>query len=379
MAAYASLQRANDASHRFDQEANFWYLTGINAPDWQVAIDGTSGRSWLIAPDVSEVHKIFDGGLDWAEAKLISGVDEVVSRNDGDMLLRDLTKKHRLAYSIGKDPYAQHYDFALNPSLQENWRRLERLFTEVRDCRKELAALRSIKQPEEIKAIKQAVRLTVGAFEYVRAHMSSYKHEYEIEADFSHYFRSRGAVGHAYDPIIASARNACTLHYNTNQAKLAHNKLVLMDVGARVSGYAADISRTYIHGTATKRQQAVMRAVQTAHREIINLLGPNISLEDYLANADAIMKQALISLKLMKSENDTEAYRHYFPHAVSHGLGIDVHDSLGAPRLFSPGMVLTVEPGIYIPEEGIGVRIEDDILITDRGYDNLSKALSTEH
>jgi Xaa-Pro aminopeptidase len=199
-------------------------------------------------------------------------------------------------------------------------------------------------------------------------------HEYMVEAEFSHYFRSRGATGHAYEPIVASGKNACTLHHIDNAAEVKNNALLLIDIGASVDGYPADITRTYAVGKPNDRQKAVYTAVETAHYQIIDLLKPGLKVKDYSDRVDEIMKKALDSLGLLKKESD---YRRYFPHAVSHGLGIDVHDSLGGPEVFVAGMVLTVEPGIYIPEEGIGVRIEDDILITKTGHENLSAALPT--
>ena len=150
-----------------------------------------------------------------------------------------------------------------------------------------------------------------------------------------------------------------------------------MDVGVRYGGYAADITRTYAYGDITKRQQAVHARVAEAHLEIIDLLGPDVTVEAYQKDVRRIMMSALCELKLATSSDDSAAYGRYFPHAVSHGLGIDVHDSLGAPRYLRPGMILTVEPGIYIPEENIGVRIEDDIVITDSGHRNVSARLST--
>ncbi len=147
-----------------------------------------------------------------------------------------------------------------------------------------------------------------------------------------------------------------------------------MDVGAFYGGYAADISRTYVKGEPTKRQAAVHQAVEVAHHRIIKLIEPMLSVEEYQRSVDKIMKEALDSIGL---QSDDTGLRKYFPHAISHGLGIDVHDSLGAPKYFETNMVLTVEPGIYIPEENIGVRIEDDILVTANGRKNLSAALST--
>lgn len=374
--AYAALQRGNDSAHAFEQESNFWYLTGINEPDWWVIIDGTSHKSWLVAPEIDEVHRTFDGGLSNDEARQVSGIDTIISHVDSEMLLRDLAKKHSVVYALGEHPQSDHFNFIENPAPKKLWIVLERIFNSVQDCRPEIAKLRAIKQPEEIAAIKKAIRLTSQAFEIVKDRLPEFKYEYEIEAEFDYYFKKQGAA-HAYEPIIAGGKNACTLHYNKNAMKLKKNSLLLLDVGARVDGYAADITRTFCIGVPTKRQLAVHAAVEQAHFAIIKLLRPGLTVAAYHEKVDTIMKQALLNLGLMKSLDDEDKYRRYFPHAVSHGLGIDVHDSLGRPTAFESGMVLTVEPGIYIPEEFLGVRIEDDILITAKGSENLSRRLST--
>ena len=378
MSAYSAMQRGNDTSFAFEQEANFWWLSGIEVPDWWLIIDGARGKSWLAAPTISESRQIFDGSLSFEQAKAISAVDAVITHAEALDLLHDLAKRHSTVYALGDQPHAEYLDFILNPAMKKLHDTLERLFTSVQDCRRDIARLRAIKQPQEIAAMKQAIHLTADAFEYVRQQLPSLQHEYEVEAEFSYYFRRHGAKGHAYDPIVASGGNACTLHYIDNASRLKKRQLLLLDIGARSGGYAADITRTYALGEPTKRQVAVHEAVQTAQQQIIALLRPDLLLEEYHRNVDVIMKQALLSLGLMRSMDDEAGYRTYFPHAISHGLGIDVHDSLGGPQSLQPGMVLTVEPGIYIPDEGIGVRIEDDILITGTGHTNLSARLSTD-
>lgn len=377
MTAYTKMQRSNDAANEFDQEANFWWMTGIDAPDWWVISDGSRHKSWLVSPDVDAVHQVFDGSLSFDAAMAASGVDAVLSREEAKDMLRQLATQHSIVYTLNDQPHAEHYDFMQNPAPKKLYELLSRTFSTVRDCRKDMARLRAIKQPEEITAMTTAINLTIDAFEIVKSRMNSFSHEYEIDAEFSYHFRRHGAKGHAYDPIVASGKNACTLHYGDNSEKLKKQQLVLMDVGARYNGYAADITRTYAYGEPTKRQQAVHERVKTAHAEIISLLGPNLAVEAYQKDVQRIMAAALCDLKLASSIDDSAAYAKYFPHAISHGLGIDVHDSLGAPRYLQPGMVLTVEPGIYIPEESIGVRIEDDILITTSGHRNLSARLST--
>lgn len=377
LTAYASLQQQNDTAHQFQQEANFWYLTGIEHPNWLVIIDGSTGEEWLIKPKIDGVHEVFDGSLSAEEAFGISGIKKVLTHDEGTMLLRKLAKKHSVVYTVDNPPHSDYFNFWLNPAISANKKMLERTFNSVVDCQKNIAKLRAIKQPEEIKAIQSAINLTMEGFELVKDRLDSVKYEYELEAEFSYHFKRSGGWNHAYDPIIAVSKNACTLHYIENNSKLPARQLVLMDVGARVNGYAADITRTYVKGTPTKRQREVHLAVEAAHHDIIALLEPELPVEEYMRSVDNRMKQALKDIGLLKNENDEDAYRKYFPHAISHGLGIDVHDSLGGTRYFEPGMVLTVEPGIYIPEEGIGVRIEDDILITKNGHQNLSAKLST--
>lgn len=376
LSAHTKMQRSNDAASPFEQESNFWWLTGIDAPDWWLVIDGSKHKTWLVMPSVSDVHQVFDGSLSAEDAKRTSGVGKVVLQDEGIKLLRDLAKHHSVIHTLGDVPYAEHLDFILNPAPKKMYDQLKRTFNAVQDCRKDIAVLRAIKQDEEIAALQRAINLTADAFTKVKKNLTSFKYEYEVEAEFTYHFRRVGA-NHAYDPIVAGGGNACTLHYGDNSARLKKRELLLMDIGARVDGYPADITRTYAYGEPTKRQTQIFEAVQKAQYEIINLIAPDLSIGRYQSDVDRIMTEALLSVGLMKHAGDEKSFRRYFPHAISHGLGVDVHDSLGGPKRLLPGMVLTVEPGIYIPEENIGVRIEDDILVTPGGHKNLSGSLST--
>jgi Xaa-Pro aminopeptidase len=378
LSAYYQMQRGNDAAFSFEQEANFWYLTGIDSSDWWLIIDGQAKKSWLVEPEIDSVNRIFNGELSPEDAMRTSGIDTVISRSQADTLLRELAKTQDTVHTLDSYPSAKdakHYGFIVNPAQKQMWSRLKKEFYKVCDCRLELSKLRAIKQPSEIAAIRKAISLTVDAFNDVKKKLPNLNHEYEVDAEFSHYFRNHGAQSNAYDSIVAGGENACTLHYTANNDPLKKSTLLLLDIGARVGGYAADISRTYTIGQPTARHIAVHSAVESAQQEIIGLLKPGLSVKEYHENVDVIMQLALRGLGLPRATPDGS--RGYFPHAVSHGLGIDVHDSLGRPEFFKTGMVLTVEPGIYIPEEGIGVRIEDDILITDNGHENLSGSLST--
>ena len=375
-AAHTKLQQRADSEYAFSQDASFWYLTGIDQPDWLLIIDGYSRTSYLVKPHVDPVYELFTGALSAEHAVERSGVDEILSPEQALVLLKQFAGKYSEVWSLGPDPHAKYYDFSLNPAPLKLWRRLHRLFGEAKSCRPQLARLRARKSPEEIEAIRRAVDLTAAAFRDIKHSISRASHEYEIEAEFSYYFRQHNAA-HAYEPIVASGAHACTLHYTANNDAIAASDLVLIDIGARVDGYNADVTRTYaINPQAiSRRQQAIHDTIAGAHTDIISIIKPGLSLRDYSEYVDTRMKAALGDLGLLHDSSDAAAYRRYFPHAISHGLGIDVHESFGGYAELQRGMVFTVEPGIYIPEEGIGVRIEDDILVTDTGFDNLSKGI----
>ncbi len=378
IAGYTGMQRSNDMEIRFEQESNFWYLTGVEFPNWWLIIDAKRNKSWLVEPSIDEAHRLFQQSLGVEEAKRLSGINDVISRDQAMSMLRTAARSRQLVHTIGQPPYHSHFDFTLNPAAHEMQEMLGRIFTTVRDFRLDMARIRAIKQPIELEAMQGAIDLTIKAFNSVKAKLPTYRNEYEIEADFNYAFRATGANGHAFDPIVASAGNATVAHYFTNNAPLKRGALVMMDIGVRLNGYCSDITRTYAVGKPTKRQMAVHEAVQSAQSQVIDLLKPGLLVEEYQRLVDEIVKKEMISLKLIGSMDDEKGYRRYFPYSVSHGLGVDVHDSLGQPKEFQPGMVLTVEPGIHIGDENIGVRIEDDILITDTGHKNLSAKLSTE-
>jgi Xaa-Pro aminopeptidase len=237
--------------------------------------------------------------------------------------------------------------------------------------------MRIIKQPEEITAIRKAIKITEDAIkETVRpSKLPKYNFEYEIEASVTKGMRFRGARGHAFDPIVAAGINACTLHNVSNESELNKRDLVVIDVGAEYENYAADITRTYSLSTKpSKRQKDVYAAVKDTQEYAISLLMPGKLLKEYEEQIESYMGEKLRSLGLIKSIN-RENVRRYFPHATSHFLGLNVHDIGEYDKPLQPGAVITAEPGIYIKEEAIGVRIEDDVLITAKGNQVLSTRL----
>ncbi len=377
LTAFSEMQQSRDGAAPFLQEANFLWLTGITEPAWRCIV--TRDRFCLVAPAISETQRIFEGGISGEDALRLSVADTCMTQAEAQEFLRDASSDSPVVYSLGADPQASHYSFTLNPAQSQLEEELAEIFSEVKPFRRSLSAARAIKSPDEIAEIRHAIDVTIAAFDAVRDGLQrgDFLHEFEVEAKFTSEIRSRGADGHAYAPIVAGGAHALTLHYAKNSAMLPKSGFLLMDVGASVGGFAADITRTFAVGDVSERGKEVHGAVERAHHEIIELIKPGLSFARYQECSDVIMKRALGDIGLLKDSTDEDTYRRYFPHAVSHGLGLDVHESLGGFNAFKEGMVLTVEPGIYIPEEGIGVRIEDNILVTADGNENMSRHLST--
>ena len=375
LTAYHEMQQSGDMSAPFLQESSFWWLTGITEPGWKLILDAARKQAVLVRPHRSEIDVIFNGAMSDEAIAEISGISHIIAEKEFEGELRQRHRSHAIAYTITPS-HSGNGDVVANPAQAELHETLARIFGSVQDCSRTLSSLRAVKQPHELDSMQRAIDLTVRAFKDVRDNLNTLSSENEVEAEFIYRFRRAGAT-HAYEPIVASGANACTLHYIANDRKIGARDMVLIDIGARVDGYAADITRTYCR-RPTKRQRAVHEAVQKAQQRVIDLIEPGLLVSDYIRQSDAIMKEALHGLGLLDDMSDEKTFRTYFPHAMSHGLGVDTHDSLGAPRYFEPGMVITVEPGIYIPEERIGVRIEDDILVTADGRKNLSAKLPTE-
>jgi len=245
--------------------------------------------------------------------------------------------------------------------------------------------LRDRKSPGEVSLIKTACNITHDAFIRVLKFVRPEVTEYEIEAEIIHEFIRQRATGHAYPPIIASGNNANILHYGDNNNVCKAGDLILMDFGAAYANYNADLSRTIpVSGRFTKRQREVYNAVLTVMREAKKLMAPGILGKDYQEQVGEVMTEQLIGLKLISLEEVKKqnpafpAYKKYFMHGTSHHLGLDVHDFANRFKPFSAGNVLTCEPGIYIPEEGFGIRLENDILLTENGNIDLMANIPIE-
>ncbi len=369
------LQRSGDTTFPFRQDSSFWYLTGIDTPGVVLVLDGTD--EYLIVPGRERTREVFDGSIDIAKLSQLSGVTDVLAEEAGWNRLTAALKRSGGAATLGApDAYVQHAGMFTNPARQSLHVKLqEQAGTELalHDLRPVLAEMRAVKQPAEVAAIRKALDVTAEAFWLVQQNIASYQHEYEAAADITAAFARRG-YQHAYEPIVASGAGACTLHYIANNQPIKKGELLLIDAGAEVQGYAADITRTFPVTKPTSRQRAVIQAVQAVQDFAFGLLRPGLLMKEYEEQVQQRMGKELMELKLI-ARPDKESVRQYFPHATSHFLGLDVHDVGDYTKPFQPGMVLTVEPGIYIPGEGIGVRVEDNVLITDSGYELLSQNL----
>ncbi|HSH18788.1 MAG TPA: Xaa-Pro aminopeptidase [Candidatus Saccharimonadales bacterium] len=377
IAAHGLLQQSADTTYPFRQDSNFAYLTGLNLPDLVLVMD--AAETYVIVPGRSSSREAFDGTIDKKMLAATSGVAQIVDDDSGWERLGAQLKKHGAVHTLqAPAPYIEHYGLYTNPARARLVERLKTWQPDARivDIREHLVAARMVKQPEELQAIRQAIAVTEDGIRKVTqsGRLETFKNEYEIENELTRAFRTDVAGGHAFSPIVASGARAVTLHNVENTGALASGELIVIDVGAQVHNYAADITRTVAYGRSSQRQQDVYQAVLDVQAYALGLLKPGTLLKDYEDQVAGYLGTQLQSLGLIQS-SDAGSIRAYYPHAASHFLGLDVHDVGDYARPLEPGMVLTCEPGIYIPEEGIGVRIEDDILITATGHELLSEAL----
>lgn len=381
LTAHGLLQKAADEFYPFRQDSSFWYLTGCQDHDVILVMD--KDKEYLIVPSRDPVIEAFDGALDVEALSAISGIQDIVNEKEGWQRLSSRLKKvQHVATLAANKPYIEHSGMYSNPSRAALIARMKEANPELKllDLRQHLSRMRMVKQPQEVEALRQAINITIDTLKNVTrpSQLSKYGNEFEVEADITRGFRRRGAQGHAFSPIVASGERACTLHHISNDGQLSSDELVVLDVGAQYQNYCADITRTVsLGGQPSRRQQQVHQAVCDVQDYAYSILKPGVDLQSYEKQIEKFMGEKLRELGLIKSI-DYDSVRKYFPHATSHFLGLDAHDSGDYGQPLAAGMVITVEPGIYIPEESIGVRIEDDILITETGIEILTSRLPRE-
>lgn len=371
------LQRATNETFPFRQDGNFWYLTGIDEPNIILVMD--KAKEYLIVPELSDYQLVFDGGLDALQLVKLSGIETILPAKEGWQQLQTRLKKVKHIATIAASPaFIDTYGMYTNPARAHLIRRVKKSNPnlELLDLSQHLQRLRMVKQSAELHAITKAVASTISGLKYVekKFQKEAYEFEREIEHDLSQQFWRHGASGHSFEPIVAGGDKSLVMHPFGNNGKLKKGEQLLVDVGAEYDHYAADISRTWIR-QPSKRFTAVYDAVLGVADYAMSILEPGIILREYEKKIETVMGEKLRELGLIKTI-EHEMVKHYFPHNTSHFLGIDVHDVGDYDHPVDINAILTVEPGIYIPEEGIGIRIEDDVLITAEGCENLSASLS---
>ena len=368
-----------DALYPFKQNSDLYWLTGIMQEDSMVILfpDNPDPKfsEVLVLVRPNELKEKWDGKrLRKEEATAISGIKQIVWADSIDAVLQtwihtadtiylDTNENDRKASLVRSRDYRFVDEMKSRYPLHQ-YERAAKLMKE----------LRAIKTPMEIEVVKKAVEITHATFLRVMKFVKPGVMEYEIEAEIVHSFLSQRASGEAYGSIIASGDRARTLHYVSNNQECKDGELLLMDFGALYGGYAADLTRTIpVNGKFTERQKQVYNACLHLHNYAKSLLKPGISIIDYTERVgDEATKQflkiGLLNETDVKNEDpENRAYRKYLYHGISHHLGIDVHDLGTRIEPIQPGMLLTVEPGIYIEEEGMGIRIENNVWITEDG------------
>jgi len=385
------MMRNGDCHFPYRQNSDMFYLSGLDQEEVILVLfpDCPKGKKYqevVFTKQTNEHIAVWDGYKYTKEdAATTSGVDTVFWLSEQQPLLNELILLADNVYvnSNENDRAANDYmtrDVRHAQALKKNYPAHE--FYRAQPI---LKSLRMVKSSYELEVMQKACDITEQAFRRVLATTKPEMMEYEVEANIIYEFTRHGSSGHAYTPIVASGANACVLHYIANDMPLVDGDLMLMDFGAEYGNYAADLSRTIpVNGRFTDRQKAVYNAVLHVKKEAQKLLVPGNNLTDYHKEVGKIMESELIGLGLLdktdvKNQNPAKPlYKKYFMHGTSHHIGLDVHDLCHRYVPFKEGMVFTCEPGIYIPEEKIGVRIEDDVVITDGEVKNLMANIPIE-
>lgn len=376
-----------DALYPFRQNSDLYWLSGVTQEDSMVILfpdnPDPKYREVLVLVRPNEMKEKWDGKrLRKEEATAISGMQQIVWLDSLDPLLQqwihladtiylDTNENDRKASLVRTRDYRYVDEMKARYPLHQ-YERAARLMKE----------LRAVKTPYEIDVVKKAIEITGNTFRRLLRFIKRGVMEYEIEAEIVHSFLTQRASGEAYGSIIASGDRARTLHYVFNNQECKDGELVLMDFGAAYGGYAADLTRTVpVNGKFTPRQKEVYNACLHLHNYAKSLLKPGISILDYTEKVGDEATMQFMKLGLLKEEDfknedkENRAYRKYLYHGISHHLGLDVHDLGTRTDPIRPGMLFTVEPGIYIEQEGMGVRIENNVWITENGNVDLFEGI----
>ena len=379
-----------DALYRYAPNSDLYWLTGIEQEDSMLVLFPNNPdekyREVLVLLRPNELKEKWDGKrLRAEEATQISGIKTIVWLDSLDALLQPWIHLAETIYlntneNDRKSSLIETRDYRIVKEMQARYP----LHKYERSARI-LKNLRAVKTAQEVEVIGQAIDITEKAFRRLLKFIKPGVMEYEIEAELVHEFLSNRAKGEAYGSIIASGDRARTLHYVSNNAECKDGEMILIDFGANYGNYAADLTRTVpVNGVFTKRQKEVYNACLHLHKYAAGILKPGISIINYTDKVGEeatkqFFKIGLLNKEAIKNEDkDNRAYRKYLYHGISHHLGIDVHDLGTRVEPIKAGMVFTIEPGIYIEEEQMGVRIENNFWITKTGNKDLMKNIPIE-
>ena len=387
--------RSRDTHYLFRQDSDFWYLTGYNEPDSVlVLLPGREhGEVVLFNRERDPVQETWHGrrsGQDGAIER--HGVDDAFPINDIDDILPGLLEgRERIYYALGANAEFDQHVMAWINTIRGKVRQGALAVGEIIDLRHYLHEMRLFKSAAEIKAMRHAGAVTAKAHARAMGFAAPGRTEAQVEAELLHEFAMNDCRHAAYNCIVAGGANGCILHYNENDQPLVDGELLLIDAGAEYQGYAADITRTFpVNGRFSKEQRAIYELVLKAQAAALSVIKPGTPWKLIHETSVAVLTEGLRELGILKGKLKEliakDAHRPYSLHKTGHWLGLDVHDVGdyqigGESRVLEPGMVLTVEPGLYFPPgmkglakkwQGIAVRIEDDVLVTKTGHEVLT-------
>ena len=384
------MPRSGDTFHPFRQNNALFYLSGLDQPETVVVIfpdcikDGYHEVAFIRRTDEHTAR--WEGPqLSLEDARRISGIQKVFYLDEMENVLHELILLSKRIYVN-----LNEHDRFHSSVVSRDARFLHELQNRYPAHKYHRAApilkkLMMIKSAYELEPIQQAVNITGQAFSKVLQFVEPGVHEYEVEAEITAEFIRNRANGHAYEPIVASGPNTCILHYVKNNRRCQDGELLLLDFGAEYANYASDLTRTIpVNGQFSERQRKVYDAVLRVQRKAIALLLPGTLLEEYHREVGRLMESELLGLGLLdktdikNQDPDKPAYKKYFMHGTSHHLGLDVHDAGNRYTPIQAGMLFTCEPAIYIPEENLGIRLENDILVTDEHPVDLTQRIPIE-
>ncbi len=394
--------RNHDTEHIYNPDPNYYYLTGFEEPEsiCVIAPDHPKYQYILFVLPKDKQAEIWNGKRVGVKAACTEyGADKAYSINKFEEKIgKYLKDANRLYYTLGSN---SHVDNEILSRFKQGVRsriRSGKGINTLVDPSPILSEMRLIKNEIELDRIKQAASITVDGHIAAMVAARPGMYEYELEGIVDATFRSNGANGTAFPTIVAGGGNATTLHYTTNNCQIEDNTLVLIDAGADYQRYCGDVTRTFpVNGTFTETQRKVYQLVLDAHYAIIDTLRPGVSIDEPHQKSIELLTEGMLSLGLLKGKTKKlikkEKYKQFYMYRIGHMLGLDVHDvncvrdAEGEYKTFEPGMVMTIEPGLYIAEgtkkvppeyHGIGIRIEDDILVTESGPEVLTDSVPKE-